>query len=130
MYMNGGKISKKKTVHRFLQQHLVVQLHTYVSLALNKDMAFNLEDPLEKRFKKPSALNERLNGLLENAAPSSTTTGTAAAPSTPTASASGSTHASRKSSSKDLTGDAEANDVRCRETAGFTWVRRNDRQNR
>jgi hypothetical protein len=37
-----------------------------VSLALNKDMKFNLEDPLEKRFKKPSALNERLNGMLEN----------------------------------------------------------------
>jgi hypothetical protein len=34
---------------RFLQQHLLVQLHTYVSLALNKDMKFNLEDPLEKR---------------------------------------------------------------------------------
>ena len=50
-------------------------MHTYVSLALNKEMKFNLEDPLEKRFKKPSALNERLNGLLENtAAPTTTTT--------------------------------------------------------
>ena len=51
-----------------MQQHLLVQLHTYVSLALNKAMKFNLEDPLEKRFKKPSALNERLNGMLENTA--------------------------------------------------------------
>ena len=41
---------RKFCSHRFLQQHLLVQLHTYVSLALNKDMKFNLEDPLEKRL--------------------------------------------------------------------------------
>jgi hypothetical protein len=42
-------------------------------------MKFNMEDPLEKRFKKPSALNERLNGLLENNSTTTTATTTAAA---------------------------------------------------
>jgi hypothetical protein len=51
--------------YRFLQEQFVVQIHTYITIALNLLMKFNFEDPLEKRFKKPTVLDERLNGFLE-----------------------------------------------------------------
>lgn len=39
-----------RTIVWLLQQHLLVQLHTYVILTLNKDVRCRLEDPLEKKF--------------------------------------------------------------------------------
>jgi len=53
--------------YRFLQEQFVVQVHTYITIALNPFIKFNFEDPLEKRFKKPTVLDERLNGFLEGA---------------------------------------------------------------
>lgn len=50
-----------------MQEQYVVQIHTYITIALNSFMKFNFEDPLEKRFKKPTVLDERLNGFLEGA---------------------------------------------------------------
>ena len=50
-----------------LQQHLLVQLHTYVTLALNDKMECNWEDPVEKMAEqdtnknKPPKLLERLD---------------------------------------------------------------------
>jgi hypothetical protein len=49
-----------------LQQHLLIQLHTYVTLALNDDMICEWEDPVEKigraRRRQPPKLIEHLRG--------------------------------------------------------------------
>jgi len=42
-----------KIVVFFLQQHLIVQIHTYVTLCLNGDCTLDLEDPVRKKFGLP-----------------------------------------------------------------------------
>ena len=65
--MNSGQIQTlTRVIVWMIQQHLLLQLHTYVTLALNDDMKCNWQDPVEKRKsdKKPIVL-ERLDEIKE-----------------------------------------------------------------
>ena len=47
--LNAGHLHLlTKIIVWMLQQHLIIQLHTYVTLALREDMKCNWEDPVEK----------------------------------------------------------------------------------
>jgi len=65
--LNAGHLQLlTKIIIWMLQQHLLVQLHTYVTLALNDEMKCNWEDPVEKMEQdtnknKPPKVLERLD---------------------------------------------------------------------
>ena len=70
--LNAGHLQLlTKIIIWMLQQHLLVQLHTYVTLALNDQMKCEWEDPVEKMAEtdtnknKPPKLLERLDQELE-----------------------------------------------------------------
>lgn len=65
--MNSGQVQLfTRIIVWMLQQHLLLQIHTYVILALNDDMKCNWQDPVEKNIsnKKPIPV-ERLDEELK-----------------------------------------------------------------